>query len=92
MCRKCLRNRPHLSNHAVPSPVNLLAVLAVGDQVQVVRELDRLGDLLQDVDAETFAAALDINPRITRVIAVVLGDKERKTERRDERMTFQPYF
>lgn len=53
---------PHLSNHAVPCPINLLAVFAVGDQVQVVSELDRLGDLLQDVNTETFAAAFDVNP------------------------------
>lgn len=44
-------------------------MFAVGDQVEVVGELDRLGDLLQDVDTETFAAALDVNPRIPRLIA-----------------------
>lgn len=56
--RKCT----HLSDHAVPGPVDLLAVFAVGDQIEVVRELYLLGDLLEDVDAETFAAALDVNP------------------------------
>lgn len=56
--RKCA----HLSDHAVPGPVDLLAVFAVGDQIEVVRELYLLGDLLEDVDAETFAAALDVNP------------------------------
>lgn len=60
---------PHLSHHAVPRPVDLLAVFAVGDQVKVVGELDRLGDLLQDVDAETLAAALDVNPRLLRLVA-----------------------
>lgn len=60
---------PHLSHHAVPRPVDLLAVFPVGDQVKVVGELDRLGDLLQDVDAETLAAALDVNPRLLRLIA-----------------------
>lgn len=53
---------PHLSNHAVPRAVHLLAMLAVSDQVEVVRELDRLGNLLEDVDTESFAAALDVNP------------------------------
>lgn len=72
---------PHLSNHAVPCPINLLAVFAVGDQVQVVSELDRLGDLLQDVNTETFAAALDVNPWITSLIA---GKWYREEERGDE--------
>lgn len=59
----CERKRfLHLSNHAIPCPINLLAVFAVGDQVEVIRELDRLGDLLQDVYAETLAAAFDVNP------------------------------
>lgn len=61
--------RPHLSDHAVPRPVHLLAVFAVCNQVEVVRELHRLGDFLQDVDAETFAAAFDVDPRITCLVA-----------------------
>lgn len=60
--------RSHLSHHAVPRPVDLLAVFPVGDQVKVVGELDRLGDLLQDVDAEALAAALDVNARLLRLV------------------------
>lgn len=52
---------PHLSHHSVPRPIDLLAVFSIGDQVKVVGELDRLGDLLQDIDAETLAATLDVN-------------------------------
>lgn len=37
-------------------------MFSIGDQVKVIGELDRLGNLLQDVDAETLAAALDVNP------------------------------
>lgn len=55
------RMLPHLSHHAVPRPIDLLAVFSIGDQVKVVGELDRLGDLLQDIDAETLAATLDVN-------------------------------
>lgn len=44
-------------------------MLPVGDQVKVVGELDRLGDLLQDVDAEALAAALDVNARLLGLIA-----------------------
>lgn len=53
---------PHLSYHTIPCPVNLLAVFAVGDQIEIIGELHTLGDLLQDVNAETFAAALNVNP------------------------------
>lgn len=56
------RLSPHLSHHAIPGPVDLLAVFAVSDQVEVVGELDWLGDLLQDVNAETFTATLDVDP------------------------------
>lgn len=37
-------------------------MLAIGDQVQVVGKLDILGNLLQYIDAETFAALFDICP------------------------------
>lgn len=60
--RNIWRQRTHLSDHSVPRPVDLLAVFAVGDQIEVVSELYLLGDLLEDVDTETFAAALDVNP------------------------------
>lgn len=52
---------PNLSNHAIPSSINLLAVFAVGDQVEVVSELHFLGDLFQDVNTESFAAAFYVN-------------------------------
>jgi hypothetical protein len=38
-------------------------VLSVGDQVEVIGELDLLGNLLQDVDAESFTAALGVLAR-----------------------------
>lgn len=60
---------PHLSHHAVPRPVDLLAVFAVSDQVKVIGELHLLGNLLQDVDAEPLTAALYVDPRILRLIA-----------------------
>ena len=50
----------HLSYHAVPGAPHQLAVLAVGDQVQVVGELDGAGQLLQDVDAEALTAQLGV--------------------------------
>lgn len=37
---------PYLSHHAIPGPIDLLAVFAVCHQVKVVGELDALGDLL----------------------------------------------
>lgn len=44
-------------------------MFAVGDQIEVISELNCLGDLLQDVNTETFAATLDVNPWITCMIA-----------------------
>lgn len=43
-------------------------MFAISDQVKVIGELDRLGDLLQDVDAETLTAALYVNPRLLGLI------------------------
>jgi len=51
---------PYLSDHAVPPVVDLLAVFPIRHQVQVVGELDVPGDLLQNVNAETFAALLNV--------------------------------
>lgn len=47
---------PHLSDHTVPDPSYQLAMFAVGDQVEVVGELDVARELFQDVNAEAFAA------------------------------------
>lgn len=66
---KLLDFSPHLSHHAVPGPVDLFAMLPICDQVQVVRKLDRFGDLLQDVDAEALTATLDVDPRLLGLIA-----------------------
>lgn len=59
---------PHLPHHAIPGPVDFLAMFAIGDQVKVVGELDSLCNLLQDVNAETLTATLDVDPRILRLI------------------------
>lgn len=53
---------PHLPHHAIPGSIDLLAMFAISDQVKVVGELDRLGNLLQDVNTETFTATLDVDP------------------------------
>lgn len=45
-------------------------MLSIGYQVQVIGELDVLGNLFQDINAETFAAFLDVGPtRLCRVAA-----------------------
>lgn len=72
---------PNLSNHAIPSSINLLAVFAVGDQVEVVSELHFLGDLFQDVNTESFAAAFDVNAWVTCMIA---GRWQREEESREK--------
>lgn len=57
--------RAYLPNHAVPHAAHPLAMLAVGHQVQVVGELDHLGQLLEDVDAEALTAKLGVGSRVT---------------------------
>jgi hypothetical protein len=51
-------SQPHLPDHAVPDAVDLLPVLAVGDQVEVVAEADGVCQPLENVDAEALAAPL----------------------------------
>lgn len=50
----------YLPDHAVPHASNSLAMLAVGHQVQVVGELDHLGQLLEDVNAEALTTELGV--------------------------------
>lgn len=50
----------YLSDHAVPHVVDLLAMFSIGDQVEVVGELDVPRYLLQNINAETFAALLNV--------------------------------
>lgn len=64
---------PHLPDHAVPDAVDLFAVLAVGDQVEVVAEANGLRQPLQNVDAEALAAALFRAGGIGRRAAGAIG-------------------
>lgn len=52
-------------------------MLAIGHQVKVIGELDRLGDLLKDVDAETLAAALDVDAGVDCLIADDTGELQK---------------
>lgn len=44
-------------------------MFAVGHQVEVVGKLDRLGDLLEDVDAEALTATLDVDAGFFGLVA-----------------------
>lgn len=46
----------YLSDHSVPNASDQLAVLAIGDQVEVVGKLYGAGQLLQNVDAKALTA------------------------------------
>lgn len=46
----------YLSDHSVPNASDQLAVLAVGDQVEVIGKLYGAGQLFQDIDAEALTA------------------------------------
>ena len=74
-----------LSHHAVPRPIDLLAMLAVGPQVEVIGELHMFGDLLEDVDAEALAAALDVDARVDGLIAEG-GEEEVETQKQKQRV------
>lgn len=50
----------YLADHAVPHVVDLFPVFSVGDQVEVVGELDVPGYLLQNINAEALAALLNV--------------------------------
>lgn len=60
---------PYLSHHAVPSSIDFLAMFSIGDQVKVIGKFDWLGNLLQDVDAKTLTATLDVDPWLFCLIA-----------------------
>lgn len=59
------RGPAYLPDHAVPHAVHPLPVFAVGHQVQVVGELDHLGQFLEDVNAEALTAKLGIGGCVT---------------------------
>lgn len=59
----------YLSHHPIPDIVDLLAMLAIGYQVQVIGEPHVLCNLFQNVDAEAFAALLDVRPTSLSCVA-----------------------
>lgn len=71
MLKEIHKRASYLSHHPIPHVVNLFAMLAIGYQVQVIGEFDILCDLLQDVNAEAFAALLDV--RSTSLCCVASG-------------------
>lgn len=75
--RALLPNRTYFPNHAIPLVVDLLPVLPVGHQVEVVGELDGLGEFLQDVDAEAFAALLHVLPFLRDVAGGASGHRKK---------------
>lgn len=71
-------NSSYLSDHPVPDSSDQLAVLAVGDQVEVVGELYGSGQFLQDVYAEAFTAQFCVWLRVAYNTEM---DREGKTQR-----------
>lgn len=52
------RPASYLTNHAVPDSIDLLAMLAIGDQVEVIAKANGVRQPLQNVNAEALAAPL----------------------------------
>lgn len=69
----------YLSHHPIPDVVDLLAMLAIGYQVQVIGELHILCNLLQNINAEAFAALLDVCPTS---LCCVAAETQTKTHTR----------
>ena len=65
----------YLADHPIPNASDQLAVLAVGDQVEIVGKLYGAGQLLQDVYAEAFTAQFSV------WLSVTHDTKERGTKR-----------
>lgn len=61
--------RYYLSNHAIPHIVDLLPMFSIRDQVEVVGKLDIPCYLLQNVNAETLAALLNVGTSCGAVTA-----------------------
>lgn len=58
------RKITYFADHPVPYVVDFLAMLPVSHQVKVIGELHSARKLLQDIDAETLAAFLNIHALI----------------------------
>lgn len=61
------QKRTYFTNHSVPHVIDFFAMLPIRHQVQVICELDSFRQLLQDIDAESFAALLYVSPLISFV-------------------------
>lgn len=71
----------YLSHHPIPDIVDLLAMLAIGYQVQVIGEPHVLCNLFQNVDAEAFAALLDVRPTSLSCVAAETTKRQTHCER-----------
>lgn len=69
-----------LSNHSIPRPIDLLPMLAISHQVEIISELDRLGDFLQDVNAKPLAAFLHVIWLFVRFVSAESQPQEIKEE------------
>lgn len=80
-----------LTNHAIPGPIDLLPMLAIGHQVKVIGELHRLRNFLQDVNTEALAAFFDVAWLFICFIPTQLQEetnKQSKTLCRKEKLLF----
>lgn len=81
----------YLSHHPIPDVVDFLAMLAIGYQVQVIGELHILCNLLQNIDAEAFAALLDVCPTSLCCVASETQTNTTLTGDFDQQL-FQPFI
>lgn len=65
--RALLPNRTYFPNHSIPHIIDFFAMFPISHQIQVICELDSFRQLLQDINAESFAALLHVNSLISWV-------------------------
>lgn len=65
--RALLPNRTYFTNHSIPHIIDFFAMFPISHQIQVICELDGFRQLLQDINAESFAALLYVSSLISCV-------------------------
>lgn len=63
-----VKQTAYLAYHPVPCSIDLLPMFAIGYQIKVIGELDKLRDFLENINAKPFAAFLHIGSILIRLV------------------------
>lgn len=84
--RALLPNRTYFTNHSIPHIIDFFAMFPISHQIQVICELDGFRQLLQDINAESFAALLYVSSLIS-CVAVNREDRHKHFRWKNSRTT-----